>query len=552
MSSDGVSNLRSGGKIVRPRRTNVVRTPYERSPHQQLMTNSGSQNPNWLSRFVLSPTRIIATGAGKVLSVFRQESSSSSSSSSDGDFTSEEDDDDDGEDISSEDANKLEKSSLHDVIPKAFEWKSQTKLAIEQLLLQETFSREECDRLTSIIKSRVVDSPVIDGRLTEIPDTTVGSDAGLPALTAITEAKKWLQEKKLGSTSKSELDFGIGTLNTAMLPVTESDVGSPIDMAKSYMQARPPWASPSMSNIQSRSPSVVFKEETSCLFSDNSLSASKLIRNSPPTSSWSIQDEIRKVRSRATEEMLKRRPSSTIDWSGLSSDNRRSPNPLVAYKTDSVLQIAQDELHNESVPRDLATSIVEQNQDLGVAEIIDVAEGMDDGLEGKEMHRQRVRPYKDVKADTQVDADGECLHLNSTVGGDTQAEVAGRDGAAAANGFPSGSSLYGAQEREETHKPFDEQQPSVGSGHGDMTRNASVEVTCELISETFIEVPISESDIVATGSQNSSSMHHEGVSLEAPIRALKRKDGKSNVVPQTEKRQVGKRKYVRQPRGRGK
>lgn len=43
-------------------------------------------------------------------------------------------------------------------------------------------------------------------------------------------------------------------------------------------------------------------------------------RDSSATGSWSIQDEIRRVRSRATEEMLRTLPSSKIDWSALAAD----------------------------------------------------------------------------------------------------------------------------------------------------------------------------------------------------------------------------------------
>ncbi|KAJ7958657.1 Protein KAKU4 isoform X3 [Quillaja saponaria] len=67
---------RSGGKIVRARRTTRVKTPYDR-PN---LPNLGSQNPNWFSRFVFSPTRSIATGAGKLLlSAIHTDSSESSS-----------------------------------------------------------------------------------------------------------------------------------------------------------------------------------------------------------------------------------------------------------------------------------------------------------------------------------------------------------------------------------------------------------------------------------------------------------------------------------------
>lgn len=72
---------RSGGKIVRARRTAGARTtPYERPR----LTNPEPENPNWLSKIIFSPTRMIATGAGKLISsVFSQDDSSSSSSDSD-------------------------------------------------------------------------------------------------------------------------------------------------------------------------------------------------------------------------------------------------------------------------------------------------------------------------------------------------------------------------------------------------------------------------------------------------------------------------------------
>ena len=65
--------------MVRARRAAGARTPYERPR----LTNPAPQNPNWLSRLIYSPTRSIATGAGKLLStVFFPEAESDSESSS--------------------------------------------------------------------------------------------------------------------------------------------------------------------------------------------------------------------------------------------------------------------------------------------------------------------------------------------------------------------------------------------------------------------------------------------------------------------------------------
>lgn len=64
----------------------------------------------------------------------------------------------------------------------------------------------------------------------------------------------------------------------------------------------------------------------------------QLIRNSSATGSWNILEEIRKVRSKATEEMLRSRPSSIIDWPTLASDNKRSPYSLVPDKAESGME----------------------------------------------------------------------------------------------------------------------------------------------------------------------------------------------------------------------
>ena len=43
-------------------------------------------------------------------------------------------------------------------------------------------------------------------------------------------------------------------------------------------------------------------------------------RESPASGSWNIQEEIRRVRSKATEEMLRSRSSAKLDWSSFASD----------------------------------------------------------------------------------------------------------------------------------------------------------------------------------------------------------------------------------------
>ena len=65
------------------------------------------------------------------------------------------------------------------------------------------------------------------------------------------------------------------------MQATEDQVGSPADMAKSYMQARPPWASPSAKHVELKSPSPIgmqlFVEETPFSIGGNSASSSKVL-----------------------------------------------------------------------------------------------------------------------------------------------------------------------------------------------------------------------------------------------------------------------------------
>lgn len=65
-----------------------------------------------------------------------------------------------------------------------------------------------------------------------------------------------------------------------LLQANDEEMGSPVDVAKSYMRARPPWASPSTNNFEFKSPSPLglqlFKEETSYSITGNPLSSSKV------------------------------------------------------------------------------------------------------------------------------------------------------------------------------------------------------------------------------------------------------------------------------------
>ncbi|KAI4379849.1 hypothetical protein MLD38_006094 [Melastoma candidum] len=291
----------AGGKVMRDGRINRYRarssTPYDRP-----------SNTNWISKL----PRAIVSGAGVLLnSVFGPDPSSSSSSSSASGV--------DG----AEEVNTSEKGAGLQLEPELDVGRSfGSKKLIEGLIVQQTFSREECHRLTDLIKARVVNTPDnIDG---------VGFPPGarqkqpfekgenLPGYysKAAMEAKKWFEGRKLGLTSEFDLDKGTSSLSPISAHLNSGEPGSPADMAKSYMKERRPWSSQHLNNTGSTTEVPDPKEDALLSIGWNSLSPppnSQLKRDSPITGSWNISEEIRKVRSRATKDMLRTVSSPKVD-----------------------------------------------------------------------------------------------------------------------------------------------------------------------------------------------------------------------------------------------
>ncbi|KAA8525802.1 hypothetical protein F0562_007657 [Nyssa sinensis] len=141
------ADARSGRKMVRGRRTFAAKSPYDRPS----LPPPPPQNPNWLTALIFPTTRMIASGAGKLLSsVFGPDTSSSSSSSSDGDSGSgyeddvDNDNDDydmppDGVDGLNKNGTSSEEMKCSGKEPHLSVWKSETKNVIERLLMQESF-----------------------------------------------------------------------------------------------------------------------------------------------------------------------------------------------------------------------------------------------------------------------------------------------------------------------------------------------------------------------------------------------------------------------------
>jgi len=226
----------------------------------------------WLSGFVYGAKRVISS----VLLFSSPEETGSGE-----DEEEEKDDDDDEEGI-----HLNEHEATHDTHGAIVPY-SEPKLTIEQMVMKETFSRDECDRMVELIKSRVRDSTPETheyGKQEEILSRNAGiahdftgtwrslsrdrnftesvpfssmrmrpghSSPGFPlqaspqlCTAAVREAKKWLEEKRQGLGVKPE-DNGPCTLNTDIFSSRDdSDKGSPVDLAKSYMRSLPPWQSP--------------------------------------------------------------------------------------------------------------------------------------------------------------------------------------------------------------------------------------------------------------------------------------------------------------------
>ncbi|KAK4374100.1 hypothetical protein RND71_004777 [Anisodus tanguticus] len=511
---------RIGGKIVNNRRKRYAVGPYDR-PQQPPVPKS----PNWLTGHVFPATRTIISGAAKILtSVFNSEDSSSSSSESDSDSMFE-DDAREENDICSE----VDELNKH---PQLSGERSQTKHLIEQLLMQETFSRKERDRLVTIINSRVVDSSSLEGE----GDQTIADDTLDHSSRAIIEARKWLEEKRDGFRS----DITLGGLSSVVKNVDDT-FGSPVEMAKSYMKVHPPWASPATDHSGLRTPSQMkanlFDEETPYTVSGDSLSSLKK-KNSFASGSWNIHDEIRKVRSKATEDMLRAHPSKETDYQLRLVECKAEPKSAVGDLTGT----STTEKINDSNSLRLAKlsdvpikwSDVEITQDGGESETGPLNPGSSNQLQDQAIEAIRVGEHAASEsympsgpAVPSEHNDG--LHIT---GSDAQEETR-QNLAQSSNGYTSLEvSLSAGQTREENDVYVGGEKPKLGTSSQDKsTKSNQMEDKCELLSESAVDVPDMNE---TTGSPD---MPSEELSQEEPelVRDLA-KNGK--VVKQQGKRPV--------------
>ncbi|KMT17804.1 hypothetical protein BVRB_2g033430 [Beta vulgaris subsp. vulgaris] len=479
----------AGGKIVKNRR--VQHSPYSRPPPSPPRSDD-VENPNWLSGLIY-PAKAIATGAGKILSFFGNDYSSSSSSSAE-----DSSENDDGHEEIQNGMSFQEDDHFDKVLSPSS--KSDTKHAIEELVSQEAYSRKEASELIKLVRSRIVDTSGTSGETTPNVRTT-----------AIMEARKWLQEKRSGSKKTLENELDVSNMASPS-QISRNEKGSPVDMARSYMQNRPAWASPSskQAEVGFSSPLGIlnFKDETP----KSTFRSSEVKKSSFTSGSFNLLDEIRRVRSKATEELLAAAPLTKTIRSSFSPE-RNMP---------------QDSLMNKGV-----------TEGAGPAE-------------SKHDRQENVLPDAAESTPFRVSQDGDAVlskeHHESQEAAELKHnsinEVKQLKNITAENGF--GCSASGLAEGQDTH----EARPSEGED-GNMVDSSQGGRDIHMENLKPQEEPATDitTDTVINGSQNSSSMQQEELSqsFSQPVA----EDVPSPKVKDTQKERKS-RGYTRRGRGRGK
>ncbi|KAG8381978.1 hypothetical protein BUALT_Bualt05G0028700 [Buddleja alternifolia] len=559
----------AGGKIVANRRKQrLAATPYDRPPPPR----PPQKSPNWFTGVVIPSARALASGAGKFL-LSAIVSDSESSSSEDEEYGSEDDVDNVNEYENAYDGdNTLNevKATLSEMTQNGHEslfspQRTETKQIIEQLIMQETFSREERDRLEKILNSRVMDESVEarqERTLANSPGETVEYEDIDIFNKAVLEAKKWFQEKKGGSNSVTKLADRTRNFNSTGLEHEESGVGSPVDVARSYMRDRPPWASPT-EVVELRTPLTttmkLFNEGTPYSVSYDSLSSKR--RNSLASGSWNIQEELRRVRSKATENMLRTPPAKSDPslfaiaqsrWDSAGAVKVVSDMGEVADLSSKIKPI--DTLMDVGVSSDPALVALESRQ---VAKDIEepfsnpVASVSENNKDSETIHLDGECAPSKVPHPTSPNHAGE--HQSDThsskMNGPPAAVAAEFGGRQYENGFTSSqASLSTGVATAQNDQQYDEETQSEHTvSEKKSTNSINVEGKCELLSEAYMEVPIvTETGSIASGPQNGLSKQYEEVTVEMTQPSTK---GKADIVIG---KQQGRKPTTRRSRGRGK
>ncbi|CAI9094800.1 OLC1v1030597C2 [Oldenlandia corymbosa var. corymbosa] len=576
--SDLPAGGRSGGKIIKKRWRRSATTPYDRPPPPPPGQEVPHGSPNWLTGVIFPATRMIASGAVKMISSVFDSSSSSSSDSEgegegEGDLENVADEDNNGppDDVGQLNKECMISSDGRNKEPQLTLFNSVTKSAIARLLMQERFSRQEGDALVQIIESRVLDpvgGEVADSTRVDVPVANAKYDAADLCTEAVKEARKWLEEKKVGSSPQSDLAHKSRTLNTVFQQF-EIDTGSPVDYAKSYMKSRTPWTSPLVQSTELQTPfpltRELFREGTSASFDVGVLPSSKK-RNSRASGSWNIEEELRRLRSKASEDMLSSPPSTNVDRSSLQTILKFGKQsavdlPVCGKVEGNMVDLVTDNQVTDA-PRTTATELSSSHGTSGVDLRIDSTENdtlrTPSLLSSEEFQNVAVEmagEHAGIKSKTPA-------HLNNGTEPcddprSSQRIVPQAEGVTEPQVKQNANGVHVSQARNfaaQAGAGDIYQQPDEGNSSSvnaiTNATNCQVEDVCELLSEASVEVPIVDgTNGIVDVSKNVSSVLHEEVSVTL-TQSKSDKVTDDGLVVKQEPKKPGK--YTRRSRGRGK
>ncbi|KAK9097389.1 hypothetical protein Sjap_022886 [Stephania japonica] len=591
---------RSGGKITRGRRIGAAPSPYARPTLPP--PPPPPENTRWLLGFVGPATWTIASGAGRLISsLFRSDSSGSSSS------------EDDGSSTGSSSGFWIKLGSFEVLLKGGFEnsWvatkngsedeiseergdnlnqidteKNAAKIAIEQLIRQETFTRDECDRLTRMIQSRVVEytdaQKEKDALQNEFYDRTIGSNyefprafqSGLLGRASPTGPTRSFLANEFDPLSPRSIDLGVHSPDFHNTAVAEAEIGSPVLVAKSYMRTRSPWGSPLLNNVGLKSPSAIWTETPHSL-GGHSFSSQFLKRKSLEDS-WDALDGARRVR-------FKQGEGVSIKSSVLELERRISPASLILEKGEVEVGVIADDIErlaaNGVLPSGQSVAISDKTQDIGGERWAEEEEvtasvtneptvpvvgqpagppGQLTEVVGSEVQFRSTENLVPVLRGYRERTNGS-VKFNiagpRSPGGSSSnhiVETRSRD-KVLTNGFPlSTSSLPAASNGESSLRNESNKNEGDSNSHsiqdGKLSKSIPIEETCELLSETSVDIPvIDDTDSLASGSHDSSRHIKEAPKIgnkPVPNRAKVKKG-----VPKQHDNRVSK--YSRRIRGRG-
>ncbi|KAL2896790.1 Protein KAKU4 [Bienertia sinuspersici] len=366
--------------------------------------------------------------------------------------------------------------------------KSDSKRAIEQMVIQESYTRKEANELIKLVRSRIVDTNGTFGQTTPNVRTTAIMEAGNGFRTKDQAQRSlimsvifptWLHHPMLhafvfaveyrGAYRVSRAHASVAWFET--IKISRNEKGSPVDMARSYMQNRPAWASPTLKQAEAGSSSPLgmlhFKDETP----KSTLRSSELKRGSFASGSWNLLEEIRRVRTKASEELLASAPLSKTILSSFSPESNAPQDP-VSNKGDPERAGPAESTHDRP---------------------------------------DNVLPYAAASTPSRASQDDDTVrsveHQGSPeAAGLTNNAVEQLKCTTAENGFRcSASGLDQGQDKTHEARPLEEGNGNlVDASHGE--RDIHTEENSNPREEPAIDIP---TDNVINGSQNSSSMKHE-------------------------------------------